>query len=109
MFGPDAQMHLSRWQIGQMPANCIRNREHRTTDSISVAVIDTLDCAGENIRPRTSDELSNVRTFRSLIHLFRRTKLFDLPRPHDGDPVRNRHGLFLIVRHENRGDPESLM
>ena len=44
-----------------------------------------------------------------MVELLRRVGLEDLPVPHDGDPLAERHRLDLVVRHVDRGDAEAVV
>ena len=42
---------------------------------------------------------------RAKVHLLRRAHLFDSALVHHGQPIRHRQRLFLVVRHQQKGDP----
>ena len=58
-----------------------------------------LPFAGENID--LADEVGNEARARTVINLAWRADLLDPPRVHHGDPIRDRHRLFLVVRDED--------
>jgi hypothetical protein len=43
------------------------------------------------------------------VQLLRRADLLEAPAAHHRDPVRDRQGLLLVVRHVDRGDAERLL
>ena len=44
-----------------------------------------------------------------LVDKLRRSDLFDLAVPHDGQAIRHRHGLFLVVGHVDERDAHFLL
>ena len=53
-----------------------------------------------------ADEGGDEARFRPVVDLERRAELLDPALAHHDDPVRHGQGLFLVVRHEDRGDAE---
>ena len=51
-----------------------------------------------------ADERCDEPRGRSLVEILRRAELLEPAEVHDADAIGDRHGLFLIVRHEYRRD-----
>ena len=58
---------------------------------------------------RATDEPRDERRAGLPIHLQRRSDLFDAARVHHDDEIRHRHRLPLVVRDDDRGDPQLLL
>ncbi len=62
----------------------------------------------QQVDPRGPDERGDEHVLRQGVHLARRAHLLEHSPAHHGDPVAQRHGLRLVVRHVDRGDAEFL-
>ncbi len=83
----------------------IQRNEYSCADANSPDGAVPLDPAGQAVR--TAEEPKDMAVRRVSVHLLRRADLRDPAVLHDGDPIRERERLLLIVRDEHRGDREA--